>query len=75
MVATVTGVYEELPPEERERACILTGNYGQAGAVGFFGPRYGLPKAQSDHNSYSIWGPGDCAGEVVISVGVSPKPC
>ena len=73
MVATVTGVYEELPPEERERACILTGNYGEAGAVDFFGPRYGLPKAISGHNSYSIWGPGDCAGEVVISVGVPPE--
>jgi hypothetical protein len=73
MVATVTGVYEELPPEERERACILTGNYGEAGAVDFFGPRYGLPKAISGHNSYSIWGPGDCAGQVVISVGVPPE--
>jgi hypothetical protein len=70
LVATVDRVYEDLPAEERETACILTGNYGEAGAIDFFGPRYGLPGAISGHNSYSIWGPGDCAGEVVISVGV-----
>jgi hypothetical protein len=70
MVKTVDRVYEGLPAEERESACILTGNYGEAGAVDFFGPEYGLPGPISGHNSYFIWGPGDCAGEVVISVGV-----
>jgi hypothetical protein len=70
MVATIAGVYEGLPPGERESACILTGNYGEAGAVDFFGPEYGLPGAISGHNSYFIWGPHGCSGEVVISVGV-----
>jgi hypothetical protein len=70
MVRTVDGVYEELPAEERARACILTGNYGEAAAVDFFGPEYGLPRAISGHNSYFLWGPGDCTGEVVVSVGV-----
>ena len=70
MVATVARVHAELPAEERRRACILTGNYGEAGAIDFFGEEYGLPDAISGHNSYYIWGPGDCAGEVVISVGV-----
>jgi hypothetical protein len=70
LVATVDRVYEELPAEERDRACILTGNYGEAGAVDFFGEKYGLPGAISGHNSYFIWGPGDCTGDVVISVGV-----
>ena len=70
MVRTVDGVYEELPVNEGERACILTGNYGEAAAVDFFGPEYGLPRAISGHNSYFVWGPGDCTGEAVISVGV-----
>jgi hypothetical protein len=70
MVATVDRVYEELPAEDRQRACFLTGNYGEAGAINFFGPRYGLPEAISGHNSYSIWGPGGCTGDVIISVGV-----
>src|SRR5215211_3029081 len=70
MVATVAGVYRDLPPEERAESCIFTGNYGEAGAVDFFGPRYDLPKAISGHNNYYIWGPGSCTGEVIISVGV-----
>ncbi|MGH3089200.1 MAG: glycosyltransferase family 39 protein, partial [Rubrobacteraceae bacterium] len=32
MVATVARVHDELPAEERERACILADNYGEAGA-------------------------------------------
>jgi hypothetical protein len=70
MTATVAGVYDGLPADKRDEACILTGNYGEAGAVDFFGPRYGLPTAISGHNSYYIWGPGDCTGEVVVSIGV-----
>ncbi|MDQ3588794.1 MAG: glycosyltransferase family 39 protein [Actinomycetota bacterium] len=70
MVATVAGVYQGLPPQERSRACIFTGNYGEAGAIDFFGSKYGLPGAISGHNSYHVWGPGDCTGEILISVGV-----
>jgi hypothetical protein len=70
MVATVAGVYHDLPPEERAESCIFTGNYGEAGAVDFFSPQYDLPKAISGHNNYYLWGPGDCTGEVVISIGV-----
>ncbi len=70
MTATVARVYEGLPAGERPRACILAGNYGEASAINFFGPAQGLPDAISGHNSYYIWGPGDCSGQVVISVGV-----
>jgi hypothetical protein len=70
MVATVAGVYHDLPPEERAESCIFTGNYGEAEAVDFFGPQYDLPKAISGHNNYYLWGPGDCTGQVIISVGV-----
>ena len=70
MVATVAGVYQDLSTEERAESCVFTGNYGEAGAVDFFGPRYDLPKAISGHNNYHLWGPGDCTGEGVISVGV-----
>src|SRR5215212_6596992 len=47
MTETVARVYDRLPPEERSEACVLTGNYGEAGAIDFFGPKYGLPKAIS----------------------------
>jgi hypothetical protein len=71
LAASVAKVYAGLPPEEQAKACILTDNYGEAGAIDFFGGVYHLPKAISGHNSYFIWGPGTCTGEVIISVGMS----
>jgi hypothetical protein len=70
MVKTVAGVYQSLPEQERSNSCILAGNYGEAGAVNFLGPKYGLPKAISGHNNYYLWGPGGCTGELVIGIGV-----
>jgi hypothetical protein len=67
---TVAGVYNDLPANERSESCIFTGNYGEAGAIDFFGPEYDLPKAISGHNNYYLWGPGGCTGEVVIGIGV-----
>jgi len=66
MVATVAGVYNSLPPEERAKTAILAGNYGGAGAIDFFGPRYGLPKSISAHQNYYLWGPRDYTGERII---------
>ena len=71
MVATIAGVYRSLPSSDQARVSIFTGNYGEAGAVDFFGRRFGLPKAISGHNSYWLWGPGQATGEVVIVVGVA----
>ena len=70
MVATVAGIHRKLPASERSEACILAGNYGEAGAIDFFGAKYGLPKAISGHNSYHLWGTRGCTGETVVSVGV-----
>ncbi len=70
MTETVASVHDWLPPEERSEVCVLTGNYGEAGAMDFFGDNHGLPKAISGHNSYYLWGPRGCSGETVVSVGV-----
>ena len=69
LVAVVAGVYRTLTPQERDRCAIAGIAYPQAGAIDFFGPKYGLPKAISAHNNYWIWGPGDYTGEVMIVVG------
>jgi hypothetical protein len=66
LAATVAAAYQKLPPEDQARACIFAQNYGQAGAIDFFGPEHRLPKAISGHNSYFLWGPGDCDGEVML---------
>ncbi|MBI4518792.1 MAG: glycosyltransferase family 39 protein [Deltaproteobacteria bacterium] len=70
LTATIARVYNALPPEQRAQAAIVTGNYGEAAAVDFFGPRHGLPPALSGHNNYWLWGPRGITGEVVIAVGI-----
>jgi len=73
MVATVARVYNGLSPEEKAKCAVFAGNYGEAGAIDFFGKQYGLPKAISGHNNYWLWGPRGYTGEIVITVGVSPE--
>jgi hypothetical protein len=48
----VAGVYASLPPQERAHTGILTGNYGEAGALNLYGPALGLPHAMSLTNSF-----------------------
>jgi hypothetical protein len=69
LVTKTASVYNSLPPEEREKAGIIASNYGEAGAIDFFGPKYGLPKAISPHQSYFLWGPRDYTGEILIVLG------
>lgn len=69
MTATIARVYDTLPRDEQVQACIFTVNYGEAGAINFYGPRYHLPQAISGHNTYYLWGPGTCTGSVVLSIG------
>jgi hypothetical protein len=66
MVEAVANVYHSLPPEQRVQTAILAGNYGEAAAIDFFGPRLGLPKAISAHQNYYFWGPRQYGGESLI---------
>jgi len=66
MVEKVAKVYNSLPPEERARTAIFSNGWGEAAAVDFYGPRYGLPQAISKHNSYWMWGPGNYDGSSMI---------
>ena len=68
MAAAVARVYDALPPGERGKAAIFAKNYGEAGAINFFGPPLGLPHAISGHQNYWYWGPGDYPGEVIIAL-------
>jgi 4-amino-4-deoxy-L-arabinose transferase-like glycosyltransferase len=69
-VATVARVYHTLPDDQRRHAVVVAGNYGEAGALDFYGPRYGLPEVVSPAGSYWFFGPGDQPGKVVITIGV-----
>jgi hypothetical protein len=68
MVGAVKQAYDSLTPAEQAEACILTKNYGEAGAIDLYGPALGLPRAISGHNSYYLWGPRSCSGKVVITI-------
>ena len=73
MAATVGSVYNSLPAEIRPKTAIFGQDYGQAGAIDFFGPEYGLPPAISGHQNYFLWGPGSYTGESVIVLDGDPK--
>ena len=56
MAETIAGVYRSLPEADRAKAAVYVYNYGEAGAVDFFGRKMGLPPAICAHNSYFLWG-------------------
>jgi hypothetical protein len=69
MAERVGRVYRGLPAAERARCGVYARNYGEAGALDLFGPKYGLPPAVSGHNNYWLWGPRGYTGEVMIMFG------
>ena len=65
-VKLVAAYYHSLPLEEQKITAIGAPNYGEAGAIDLFGPKYGLPKSISASNNYWIWGPRQYTGQSVI---------
>ncbi|HZR05325.1 MAG TPA: glycosyltransferase family 39 protein [Candidatus Udaeobacter sp.] len=66
MAASVGHVYDHLRPDDKKRVAVFCQNYGEAGAIDFFGPKFGLPPAISGHQNYFLWGPRDWTGEVAL---------
>jgi hypothetical protein len=73
MVQVVADAYHKLPPEEQKSCAIFGQNYGQAGAIDFFGAKMGLPPAISGHQNYYYWGTHGYTGECMIVMGDNPK--
>ncbi len=71
LVQTVAHIRDSLPETDRTRLKILAGNYGEAGAVSFYGPRYGLPPVICGTNSFWARGYGDPPPDTVIALGLS----
>lgn len=65
----LAAVYDALTPAEQREAVIAAGNYGEAGAAEFYGPRYGLPNVVSAAGSFWFFGPGSKPGRVLIVIG------
>ena len=66
IVEATAHAFRELPSDEQKNCAIFAQDYGSAGAIDFFGPRYGLPKVVSGHQSYFLWGPRQYTGECMI---------
>ena len=69
MAEKTAAFYNTLTPEQKQHTAIWGDNYGDAAAIDFFGPRYGLPKALSGHQSYFVWGPRGYHNVDVINLG------
>jgi hypothetical protein len=65
----VAGIVRRLPAGERDSCLIVTRNYGQAGALNYYGRAERLPVAVCQHNSYYLWGPGTEMPRVFVIVG------
>ena len=68
LLDAVERAHATLSPEERARAVVVGNWFGDTGAVNFFGPARGLPRAVSGHNNYWLWGPGDATGDVALVI-------
>jgi len=69
MAAATAKAFNDLPLDQRAKTAIFGSNYGEAGAIDYYGPELGLPTAISGHVNYWYWGPRNYTGESVIVLG------
>jgi 4-amino-4-deoxy-L-arabinose transferase-like glycosyltransferase len=73
LVAEVARIRDSLTSAQRAHLGIITGNYGETGAIDLYGPRYGLPQAISGTNTAWYRRYGDLPPQTLIVVGL-PRP-
>ena len=73
MVKNVATVYHRLPDRDKEKAVIFASNYGEAGAIEFYGSKYNLPMVISGSGNYWLWGYGNTTGDLMISIGIDKE--
>jgi len=66
-IADITAVaWNRIPSDQRGDCGIFAQDYGQAGAIDFFGRPDGLPRAMSGDRTYWLWGPHNYSGNCMI---------
>lgn len=71
MTRTVAQAYWSLPPAQRRTTALFADRYAYAGALDYYGPRYGLPAVISPNNQYYLWGIRGYSGRSVLAVGAT----
>jgi len=59
MARLTAGAYHSLDSSEKTGTIVFANNYGMAGAIDYYGRRYGLPEAYSDNASFLYWLPAE----------------
>jgi len=73
LAQTVSTLFSAMPADEQPGVRVLTGNYGEAGALNLYRDRYALPPVISAVNSYWLAGYGEPPPQQVIVVGYSAR--
>jgi len=68
LTGIVATAYNMLDQDQKDKCIIYAENYGQAGAIEFYGHEYGLPKPISFHDSYLLWAPDSIANGPFIYI-------
>jgi hypothetical protein len=69
LAQAVRDVVLGFPESDRQRLLVVTGNYGECGAINYWGLPPGVRPAVSGHNSCFTWWPADFVPEIVVLVG------
>ena len=64
----VTQTYLSLSPEEQARCMVYAENYGEAGAIRYYGRQFGLPEPVSFSDNFLLWAPDSIRGDILIYV-------
>jgi hypothetical protein len=62
LASIVERTWQELSPAQQARTAIYAENYGQAGAIAFYGKKAGLPWPVCFHESFLFWSPDSLNG-------------
>lgn len=71
MTQTVAAAYWSLPAAQRRITAVFADRYAYAGALDYYGPRYGLPTVISPNNQYYLWGTRGYRGNSMLAVGAT----
>jgi hypothetical protein len=66
IVEGVNQAWQRIPADQRADCGIFAQNYGQAGAIDWYGPSYSLPPSLSGHQTWFLWGPRNYSGNCMI---------